>query len=78
MRKARTLQVVNGGLPGTYIVESSSDPDKVHVVTQGPDGLYGEGNDCDCGNGKFNCSHVIAARLFVRPLQEIAKKRKGA
>lgn len=73
-RKARLLQVTWGGMDGTYLVSSSSDSTKVHVVTQGPDGLFGEGNDCDCHNGQHACSHVLAARLFrERTAKEVAR-----
>lgn len=75
IRKARLLQVIAGGIPGTYIVSSGSVLNRVHVVTQGSDGIFGENNDCDCSNGRFNCSHVLASRLFCkRTIQEISEQ----
>lgn len=71
LKRAQLMRVERTETPGMFHVYPypETEPEKMHEVIEGPEGINSAGNRCGCKNGNSPCSHVVAIRLRIKKEQ---------
>lgn len=75
LKRAQLMRVERTETPGMFHVYPypEIEPEKLHEVIEGREGINAAGNMCDCRNGNSPCAHVVAIRLMIE--QEEKRER---